>query len=366
MRIALDGTALVGAKSGVGGVVDALTRGLAAHDDVDLTVLLISRRAGADLADRLPNGATLRRLPLPARIYHAAWRFGAWPSIDGYDVVHGPNYVVPPAGGGAELLTIHDLTPWRFPELVSGATSSFPHLVDEAIRRGAHIHTVSHTVAAEAAHYLAIPKERIHAIPNGVVRPAGGSAERGLATTGGHPYLLALGTIEPRKDHPLLLRAFAQLRDDHPELRLVVAGGDGWGVEAYEEALSETGVGDAVVRQGYVDESTKADLIAGASVFVYPSLYEGFGLPPLEAAACGIPVVATAVGSIPEVMADGAILVESGDADALAAAITTALTDDDERRRLVAAGQARVDHFDWGTSIDQLVELYRDLSSPKA
>ena len=359
MRIALDGTALVGPRSGVGVVVDALTNGLAAHDEIDLTVLLISRRAGADLGDRLPAGATLRRLPLPARAYHLAWRFGGKPSVSGYDVVHGPNYVVPPAAGGAELLTIHDLTAWRFPELVSGATASFPHLVGEAIRRGAHIHTVSSFVAAEAAHYLPIPVERIHAIANGVTPPAAGSPQRGRAMTGGHPYLLAVGTIEPRKDHPTLLHAFANLRSAHPDLRLVVAGGDGWGVEAYDRALVETGVGDAVIRLGYVGDGAKADLIAGAEVFVYPSLYEGFGLPPLEAAAVGTPVVTTAVGAIPEVMGDAALLVPAGETDALAAAIERALTDEAERSRLVTAGRARADAFTWDRSIESMVELYR-------
>ncbi|MEZ5379852.1 MAG: glycosyltransferase family 1 protein [Acidimicrobiales bacterium] len=364
MRIALDGTSLVGSRSGVGAVVDELTKGLAANDDIDLTVLLISRRAGADLGSHLPPGAPLRRLPLPAQAYHWAWRYASRPSVRGYDVVHGPNYVVPPAGGGAELLTIHDFTAWRFPELVGGATHSFPRLVDEAIRRGAHIHAVSNTVAEEALHYLPIPAERVHTISNGMVPPSSGDASAGLEASGGHPYLLALGTIEPRKDHPTLLRAFAELRARHPDLRLVVAGGDGWGTEAYEKALAESGVANEVIRLGYVSENTKADLLAGASVFVYPSIYEGFGLPPLEAAASGVPVVATAVGSIPEVMADGALLVPSGEASALADAIDRVLTDDNERLRLLAAGAARVEHYTWPAAVDALVDLYRRLSSP--
>ncbi len=282
--------------------------------------------------------------------------------MSGYDVVHGPNYVVPPAGGGAELLTIHDLTAWRFPHLVSGATATFPKLVDEAIRRGAHIHAVSDSVGDEVAHFLPLPKERIHVIPNGVVRPAGGNVAAGLALAGGHRYLLALGTIEPRKDHPTLLRAFAELRSSHPDLRLVVAGADGWGTDAYEQTLDETGVGEAVVRLGYISESTKADLLAGAALFVYPSIYEGFGLPPLEAAAVGVPVVATAVGSIPEVMGDAALLVPTGDVSALAEAIDRGLTDDHERTRLVTAGLVRADHYSWDRSVEQLVELYRTIS----
>ncbi|MEZ5230001.1 MAG: hypothetical protein R2710_26060 [Acidimicrobiales bacterium] len=215
MRIALDGTSLVGSRSGVGAVVDELTKGLAANDDIDLTVLLISRRAGADLGSHLPPGATLRRLPLPAQAYHWAWRYASRPSVRGYDVVHGPNYVVPPAGGGAELLTIHDFTAWRFPELVGGATHSFPGS------------STKPSVAAPTSTPCPTPSPRrrcttcrsrpsAYTISNGMVPPSSGDASAGLEASGGHPYLLALGTIEPRKDHPTLLRAFAELAPDTP------------------------------------------------------------------------------------------------------------------------------------------------------
>lgn len=364
MRIALDGTALVGARTGVGAVVHELTQGLAARPDVDLTVLLISRRAGADLARQLPPGAKLQRLPLPARLYQSVWRYSDRPKVTGFDVVHGPNYVVPPAGTGAELVSIHDFTPWRYPDLVSGASRRFPDLVDAAIRRGTHIVTGSEFVAAEAAHFLPVPDYRIHAIPNGVRPGLAGDASRGRAASGGNPYVLALGTIEPRKDHPTLLRAFAELVADHDDLRLVVVGGDGWGLDAYEAAVAETGLTDRIVRLGYVDETTKADLIAGASVFAYPSIYEGFGFPPLEAMAAGVPVVSTCAGSLPEVLGDGALLVPVGDVAALANAMSRALTDDTLRARLVEAGQGRVDRYQWPEAIDSLVELYKQLSSP--
>ncbi|MEZ5230000.1 MAG: glycosyltransferase [Acidimicrobiales bacterium] len=142
-----------------------------------------------------------------------------------------------------------------------------------------------------------------------------------------------------------------------------MAGGDGWGTEAYEKALAESGVANEVIRLGYVSENTKADLLAGVGVRV-PVDLRGFGLPPLEAAASGVPVVATAVGSIPEVMADGALLVPSGEASALADAIDRVLTDDNERLRLLAAGAARVEHYTWPAAVGALVDLYRRLSSP--
>ncbi len=362
MRVALDGTALIGARTGVGAVVEALTFGLAAHDEVDLTTVVVSRRAGADLATRLPVGIDLLRLRTPARLCHELWRRFDHPAVTGFDVVHGPNYVVPPAGGAAELVTIHDFTPWRFPHLVSGPSHHFPGLVDAALRRGAHVHAVSEFVAAEALDHLDVGPERVHAIPNGVVPPAIGTPQTGSRLAHGHPYVLAIGTIEPRKDYPTLVAAFARVRRRHPDLRLVIAGGDGWGTEAYDDAVAASGVADGIVRVGYVDEATKADLLAGAAVFAYPSLYEGFGLPPLEAASVGIPVVATRAGAIPEVMGEGALLVEVGDVEALASSLETALTDDAERARLVAAGAARADGYRWDTTVERLVSLYRALA----
>ncbi len=362
MRIALDGTSLIGPRTGVGAVVEAITTGLAATEGVELTTLVVSRRAGADLASHLPAGVGLRRLALPAAVCHRLWRSIDHPAVRGFDVVHGPNYVVPPAGGGAELLTIHDLTPWQLPELAAGATLAFPALVRRAVARGAHVHAVSSFVAAEVVDHLGVPAEPVHAIPNGVAPGLAGDAAAGRSLAGGHPYVLAVGTIEPRKDHPTLVEAFASLRSSHPELRLVIAGPDGWGVEAYDDAVRRTGVASAIVRLGFVSEQTKADLLAGASVFAYPSRYEGFGLPPLEAAAAGVPVVATDAGAIPEVMADGASIVAVGDAAALAAAVDRALTDDDLRRRLVAAGHLRVQRHGWPEAVARLVELYRRIA----
>ncbi len=362
MRVALDGTALIGARTGVGAVVEALTFGLAAHDDVDLTSLIVSRRAGSDLATRLPMGVDVLRLRTPARVCHRLWRRFDHPAVTGFDVVHGPNYVVPPAGGGAELVTIHDFTPWRYPHLVTGASRNVPQLVDAALDRGAHVHTVSQFVADEAIDHLVVDSDRVHAIANGVVPPAIGTPQAGSRMARGHPYVLAIGTIEPRKDYPTLVAAFAAVCRHHPDLRLVIVGEDGWGVDAFRSAVEANGVGNAIIRLGYVDESTKADLLAGAAVFAYPSLYEGFGLPPLEAASVGIPVVATAAGSIPEVMGEGALLVEVGDVDALASALVTALTDEGERGRLIAAGAARANCYRWDDAVEQLVLLYRQLS----
>jgi glycosyltransferase involved in cell wall biosynthesis len=168
--------------------------------------------------------------------------------------------------------------------------------------------------------------------------------------------------VEPRKDHPTLVRAFAADAHSGPlgGVRLVLAGPDGWGTEALDAALARSPAADRVTRLGWVDDAARADLLAGASVLAYPSRYEGFGLPPLEAMAAGVPVVATAVGAVPEVVGDAAVLVPPGDPEALAEALRAVLLDAEQADDLRRRGRARVAAFDWDRTVDGLVDLYRD------
>jgi glycosyltransferase involved in cell wall biosynthesis len=303
---------------------------------------------------------------MAARPLRELWKRVDWPPATWWtgavDVVHGLNFVVPPAGRAAELVTVHDLTCVRFPELCTADTLQYPALIRRALGRGAHVHAVSEFVADEVCEVFAAPRERVHVVANGVGAPEGGDADRGVARAGG-PYVLALGTIEPRKDLPSLVAAFDAVATTHADLRLVVAGPDGWGTDAYTAAVRGAAHRDRIVRLGWVDDATRADLLAGASVFAYPSRYEGFGLPPLEAMAAGTPVVTTRAGALPEVVGDAALLVAPGDADELAAAIARVLDDAGEAKRLVEAGRRRVGAFSWDAAADQLVGVYRSLLS---
>ncbi|HLG91738.1 MAG TPA: glycosyltransferase family 1 protein, partial [Acidimicrobiales bacterium] len=172
-------------------------------------------------------------------------------------------------------------------------------------------------------------------------------------------YVLSLGTLEPRKDVPGLLAAFERLAGSHPGLRLVVAGPDGWGTAAFEQALGRSPFADRVVRLGYLGQAERAGLLRGAAVFAYPSVYEGFGLPPLEAMAVGVPVVCTRAGALPEVVGQAALLVEPGDPEALAGAIACLLDDQAARARLIEAGRRRAAEFSWGSCAAGLEALYR-------
>jgi glycosyltransferase involved in cell wall biosynthesis len=251
----------------------------------------------------------------------------------------------------------------HFPELCTPDTLEYPALLRRAIQRGAVLHAPSDAIAAELVEHLGAPAERVVTIPLGLTEVAGGDPAAGHRAAGGASYVLALGTVEPRKNLPVLVRAFDRIADAHPDLRLVHAGGDGWDSGAFDHAVRTSPHHARIHRLGYVDAATRADLLAGAAALAYPSRYEGFGFPPLEAMTVGVPVVATAVGSIPEVTGGAARLVPDDDADALAAALEEVLTDTAVRDALVAAGRARAATFSWSATADALAALYRDLAA---
>jgi alpha-1,3-rhamnosyl/mannosyltransferase len=279
-------------------------------------------------------------------------------------VVHGTNFIVPPARRAARVVTVHDLTTVRFPEMCDDYTRTFPPLVRRAIRQGAWVHTPSAFVRDEVVELLGAAPERVRAVHHGVppVECSGASSveDAGSGALPDGPYVLALGTVEPRKDVATLVRAFDQVAGRHRDLSLVVAGRAGWGMERFEAAVAASPWRERVVRLGYVSQAHRSRLLRGATLFAFPSVYEGFGFPPLEAMVAGVPVVTTTAGSLPEVVGDGAELVEPGDADALASAIDRLLVDDGARADLVARGRQRIRAFSWKECAAGLAALYRD------
>jgi glycosyltransferase involved in cell wall biosynthesis len=335
--------------------VAGLLAALAARPDLDVRTFALTVRPA-------PN-----RIPLPPRLLHQLWARVDWPPLPGVraDVLHGTNFVVPPSGRAsgvrARVVTVHDLTTLRFPHLATPLTRPFPSLVRRAIRGGAWVHTPSSFVAAEVVDLLGADPSRVRAIPHGLSPP--GPARTDSKHVFDFRYVLALGTIEPRKDLPTLVRAFDALAATDPELRLVVAGPPGWGAGDFDAACDRAGARDRIVRMGWVDDDQRAALLAQAAVFAYPSLYEGFGLPPLEAMAAGVPVVATRAGALPEVLGDAALLVEPGDADALAQALAEVLTDESRRAGLVERGHRQAGARRWDVTAAAMADLYRDAAA---
>ncbi|HET9091518.1 MAG TPA: glycosyltransferase family 1 protein [Acidimicrobiales bacterium] len=358
LTVALDVLPLVGQPSGVGAACRGLFEALVERPDVEVSAYAVTRRSF--LARReVPRAVRFRGSPVPTSLVQRAWQLGGLPRAEQLarpaDVVHGTNFAVPPSRRAATVVTVHDLTAARYPELCTRATLRYPALVRRAVDDGALVHVPSAFVRDEVVDLLGVPPDRVAVVAWGVP-----PVEEPTTTPPVEPpYVLALGTVEPRKDYPTLVEAFFELSAAEPELRLVVAGAEGWATGALTDAVSRRRLEDKVVRLGYVNEQERSALLWNASVLAYPSLYEGFGFPPLEAMAAGVPVVATRAGGVPEVVGEAALLVDPGDPASLAGAMRSALHDEVLRQRLVAAGRQRAGSFSWDRTAEEMVALYR-------
>jgi glycosyltransferase involved in cell wall biosynthesis len=298
---------------------------------------------------------------MPASMLLRLWNRVDHPVIERWTgrvhVVHGTNFVVPPARRAARLVSVWDLTAVHHPNWCTPTARRYPALIRRAIEGGAWVHTGAQSVAAEIEEQFDIDSDRVRVIPPGLGPVTDGALRE--PRQGGAPYLLGIGRVEPRKDFPALVAAFDMVASGHPDLQLWIAGPRGWGEADLEGAIAAAVHRSRIQRLGWV-EDVRA-LLAGAVAFVYPSRYEGFGFPPLEAMAAGVPVVATAVGSLPEVLGNAALLVPPGDPAALAEALQAILDDTTLRGRLMAAGRERVAAYSWPAAVDALVETYRDM-----
>ncbi|HET6963708.1 MAG TPA: glycosyltransferase family 1 protein [Acidimicrobiales bacterium] len=372
LRVALDGEPLLGRRTGVANFLYGLLEGLAGlaasgQARLDVGVFAVTWRMREEFAELLPPGARLLGRPMPARPMRAVWQAGVDVPLEWFtgrlDVVHGTNSIVPPTRRAARVVTVHDLSPLHWPEICEPATRAYPEFIRRAVGGGAWVHTDSEFVAGEVVEAFGVPPERVRAIHPGIPALAAGSGTAaGPAPDVGAPprYILAVGTVEPRKDYPGLVRAFDALAGDRPDVGLVIVGADAWGAEDLHAALAESPHRARIVRPGYLSDAELAGLIRSAAVLAYPSRYEGFGFPPLQAMAAGVPVVATAAGSIPEVVGTAAATVPPGDTEALAAALARLLDDRDHAARQAAAGRERAALFTWESLARGMAELYDD------
>ena len=295
------------------------------------------------------------RVPLPAQAF-------AGPA----DIVHSPDFTAPPAGRAPRLATFHDLAFLVCPEhapppLRAYLSAVIPRQVATVVR----VLTVSETTRRDLLERLRVPSERVVVVPNGVeerffaASPPAAAARTRLGLPA--DYLLSVGTIEPRKN---LATLFAALRVAGAgiDLPLVVAGRRGWGGEAVMAAAEPLRRQGRVRFLGFVPDEDLPSLYAGAAALVYPSWYEGFGLPVLEALAAGVPVVASTAPALREVAGDAAVYADPGDAEGLAAAIATALDADRRASSVREARRRRARCFGWERAGEALARVLAEVA----
>jgi len=297
----------------------------------------------------------------PARIFQPmSWHLGV-PRVEwlvDFDLFVATNFLAPATRHPRRVVPIvHDLAFRHYPETAPHIDARWRRRFAAALHEAPAIVVPSTSVALDLQEAYGIGDERVHVVHHGVEADVFAPASQGAvaAVRGrfgiGGPYVLFLGGIEPRKNLEMLVRAFG--RTDVRDVWLVIAGGPvRWFPQAADRleasiALLPDAVRDRIVVTGYVSERDKLALLSGATTLAYPSLYEGFGFPVLEAFAAGVPVLTSNVSSLPEVAGDAAVLVDPGDVDAVAAALTELIVDDDLRAVLSAAGVARAARFTW-------------------
>ncbi len=368
MRACLDVQAAIDQRSGVGRYARSLAEHLASCRESDeLTLFSSGSPGGSDIA--IP-GATRRVLSwVSPRVLRKAWSVLRVPPFDwlapGADLYHFPDFVRPPLRRGTSVVTIHDLAFLRFPDTLEPRNLRFlAARVGDAVSASDAVIANSAAIADEVQDAFAAARGKTHAIWPGVeprfraVTPSDiADVRRKLGLD--RPYLLFVGTLEPRKNLPFAVDVFERMRRFDGEL--VLAGARGWKLEPVLARINASSRSANIRQLAFVDEAHLPALYAGAELFLFPSLYEGFGFTPLEAMAAGAPVVASSGGSLREVLGDGAIVLDRFDADEWAHNCMGLLEDDGLRRSLVSRGRQRSLAFDWTDTARRTWALYRSV-----
>lgn len=371
MRILVDYTAAITQGAGIGRYTRSLVDALLRVDQQDRLTLYSAERPNGERG--FPQAPNLRAKagPLDNRRMTILWhRLRAPLPIEALagraDVLHAPDFSLPPSLGARTVVTIHDLAFMTHPECaVPSLRAYLNRVVPRAVKRADHIIAVSQRTADDLVELLGVAPKKITVVHLGIdpsVRRVTDAAalvsaqERyGLSL----PFALAVGTIEPRKNFARLIAAFdLARRQAGGPAQLVIAGRKGWLYDDVFESVERLGLGDAVRFLDYVPDADLATLYSLAAVVAMPSLYEGFGIPVVEAMACGVPVVASTGGSLPEIAGDAGLLAAPDDVPALADALARAVGNAGLRERLITAGYARARAFDWDAAARQHVAVY--------
>jgi alpha-1,3-rhamnosyl/mannosyltransferase len=375
VRVAFNATPLIFPASGVAQYARGLAQALLKRSDVECCFFYGYGWSRELRRDALPGTQRLKSLlrkllPSPDALVRRVQQafFGAVERLE-CSVYHEPNFF-PFESSLPTVTTIHDLAPIRFPDTYTEQSRrKWQTLLPAALRDSRLILTDSQFVRAELISDFGVGADKVRAIPLGVspeyrVLPETALAE-GLARyrLDRRGYALSVGTIEPRKNLLTTLEAYRSLPIGLArEFPLIIIGGRGWLTGRIEEAIRQL-EGEGRVRSlGYVPQADMPVLYGGAKLLLYPSLYEGFGLPPLEAMACGTPVIASNRASLPEVIGGAGLQIDPLDAGALSAAIVSLLSQTDRWEALRAAGLARAREFSWDRCAELTLDAYRALA----
>jgi glycosyltransferase involved in cell wall biosynthesis len=376
MRIAIDYTAGIRQAAGIGTYVRNLVDAMLAQDAINEYTLLTSGRPTRE--HPFPTAANVRgrSILIPDRYLNVLWyrwRLPLYANLfTGHvDIYHGPDFVLPPIGIKLrKVVTVHDLAFLKYPEYAIPELAAYlKKVVPEAVASADAIAAVSHATRQTLIEQFGTPAHKITLVPAGVASyfrrvtdPVLLGATRhkfGLK----HPLVLGVGTLEPRKNHLGLIKAFyktQQHKHSRPAM-LAIAGGSGWLYEETQQLVAELKLEKKVRFLGRVSDLELLTLYSMADVFAFPSFFEGFGIPPLEAMACGAPVITSNISSLPEVVGDAALLVDPHKTNELANAIMRLLEDEQLREELRQKGYQQAQRYTWKQAASKMLSIYQRL-----
>lgn len=376
MRILVDYTSGIAQGAGIGRYTRNLVAAMLRQNQNDSFTLFSASRP-TDQRD-FPQGANVRTIvsPINSRRLNILWhRLRAPMPIEALagsaDIFHAPDFTLPPVLRARTVVTVHDLAFMTHPECaVPSLRAYLLKTTPRAVRRADHILADSQRTADDLVTLLNAPPEKVSVVYPGVdtalrriedvaqlTRVAARYGLRG-------PFMLAVGTIEPRKNYNRLIRAFIRICDKPgAPTHLVIVGRKGWMYKDVFDTLARAGLGDRIRILEDVRDGDLAALYSMATALVSPSLYEGFGIPPVEAMACGLPVIVSDGGSLPEVVGDAGLIVPATDIDALADTMLRLATDEPLQMELARRGRKRARLYDWNMAANQTLAIYRAIAA---
>ncbi|HAL61072.1 MAG TPA: glycosyltransferase family 1 protein [Chloroflexi bacterium] len=367
MRIGIDARLVYYSQAGIGQYILNLVRELAHLDREDDFFILQSRKDKTVLTEG--ENFSRRSLWTPSHHRLEQWTLPLEIGPLGLDILHSPDFIPPFRRNCKSIITIHDLAFLLYPHFLTAESARYYGQIDQAVRYTDHIIAVSEATKQDAIRLLGVPQSKITVVyeaanPTYRLLEDKRRVQRECAQRYGvsTPFILFVSTIEPRKNLPTLLRAYRRLLDEYkPEVRLVVVGERGWLYDQIFALTEELNLKEEVLYLGRVSVQDLLLLYNAAQLLVHPALYEGFGLPPLEAMACGTPAIVAHVSSLPEVVGDAALLVDPEDEYGWTVAIWRVLTDGSLRAELQEKGVKRARFFSWEKAARETLALYRSL-----
>ncbi len=370
MRIAIDYTPALRQTAGIGRYTRGLVAALAESDrENEYTLFCAGQSPDSGI---WPANFAVRMTKMPARWLTAGWHrlkipLPAERLVGPCDIFHSPDFTLPPLHKARGVVTVHDLSFLRVPQCADPRLRSFlEHAVPRSLQRAVRVLADSENTKKDLIELLDVAPERITVVPAGIesrFRPVRDTLK--LADVRARYklpewFILMVGTIEPRKNLSRLITAYGQLRRQTglPHA-LVIAGKEGWLFQGIYDQVTKDGLTDHVYFPGFVADADLPALYTLADLLAFPSLYEGFGLPPLEAMACGTPVVTSDNSSLPEAVGAAALLVNAEDTEGLTEAMARVLCDANLRVRLADMGRAQAARFTWPEAARKLLVAYR-------